>query len=133
MNREVSLQCILRKLKQKKIFNENEYDKLYLSGSAPAHSYGTPKMYKFYSSDTFPKLRIVSSIGTFYYDLARFYLRYVDYILVPLEKEQNSFNFLKFLNNKHSNIKFSIEKKINFSIDFLDVLISGIDNQNVTL
>ena len=33
--------------------------------------YGTPKMQKFSPSDTFPKLcPIVSSIGTFNYDLA---------------------------------------------------------------
>ena len=44
---------------------------MYPSGSAPARIYGTPKMHKFSSSDTFPKLRpIVSSIGTFNYDLS---------------------------------------------------------------
>ena len=52
---------------------EIEYDKLYPSGSAPARVYGTPKMHKFSSSDSFPKLHpIVSSIGTFNYNLARF-------------------------------------------------------------
>ena len=46
---------------------------MYPSGSAPAGIYGTPKMHKFSSSDTFSKLcPIVSSIGTFNYDLARF-------------------------------------------------------------
>ena len=40
-----------------------EYDKLYPSGSVPAHIYGTPEMHKFSSSDSFPKLHlIVSSI-----------------------------------------------------------------------
>ena len=73
LKREVSLQRFLCKLKQKNFFNENEYDKLYPSSSAPARIYGTPKMHKFSSSDTFPKLRkIVSSIGTFNYDLSRF-------------------------------------------------------------
>ena len=73
LKREASLQRFLRKLKQKNVFNENEYDKLYPSGSAPARIYGTPKMHKFSSSDTFPKLCwIVSSIGTFNYDLTRF-------------------------------------------------------------
>ena len=63
----------LRKLKQKNFFHEIEYDKLYPSGSAPARVYGTPKMHKFSSSDSFPKLRpIVSSIGTFNYNLVRF-------------------------------------------------------------
>ena len=66
LKREASLQRFLRKLKQKNFFNEIEYDKLYPSGSAPARIYGTPKMHKFLSSDSFPKLRpIVSSIGTF--------------------------------------------------------------------
>ena len=54
-------------------FNENVYDKLYPSGSAPARIYGTPKMHKFSFNDTFPKLYpIVSSIGTFNYELAHF-------------------------------------------------------------
>ena len=35
----------------------NEHDKLYPSGSAPARIYGTPKMHKFFFSDSFPKLR----------------------------------------------------------------------------
>ena len=62
----------LRKLKQKNFFNEIEYDKLYPSCSAPALIYGTPKLHKFFSSDSFPKLRpIVSSIGTFNYNLVR--------------------------------------------------------------
>ena len=37
------------------------------------------------------------------------------------------------MNNRHPNIKFTIEKQINHSIAFLDVFISGINNQNVTL
>ena len=73
LKHEASLQRFLRKLKQKKFFNEMEYDKLYPSGSAPAHIYGTPKMHKFSCSDSFPKLRpIVLSIGTFNYNLACF-------------------------------------------------------------
>ena len=60
-------------MKQKNVFNETEYDKLYPSGSAPARIYGTPKMHKFSSCDSFPKLRpIASFIGTFNYNLARF-------------------------------------------------------------
>ena len=70
---EATLQSFLGKLKHKNFFNENESDKLYPSGSAPAGIYGTPKMHKFSSSDSFPKLcPIVSSIGTSNYNLARF-------------------------------------------------------------
>ena len=73
LKREASLQRFLHKLKQKNFFNANEYDKLYPSGSAPARIYGTPKMHKFSSSDSFPKLcPIVSSTGSFNYNLARF-------------------------------------------------------------
>ena len=54
-------------MKQKKC------DKLYPSGSALACIFGTPKMHKFSSNDSFPNLRsIVSSIVTFNYNLARF-------------------------------------------------------------
>ena len=72
MKRKSSLQRFLRKLKQKNFYIEIEYDKLYPSGSDPARIYGTPKMHKLSSSDSFPKIRpIVSSIGTFNYNLAR--------------------------------------------------------------
>ena len=71
LKRDASLQVSLRflcKLKQKNVFNENEYNKFY-----PARIYGTPKIGKFSSSDSFPKLRpIVSIIGTFNYNLACF-------------------------------------------------------------
>ena len=61
------------------------------------------------------------------------YLRYVDDILTAFDKEQVSLNFLNFLNEKHPNIKFTVEKQVNHSISFLDVFISGIDNENLTL
>ena len=63
----------------------------------------------------------------------KFYFRYVDDILAAFDNEQDSLNFLNFLNNRHPNIKFTIEKQINHSIAFLDVFISGINNQNLTL
>ena len=63
----------------------------------------------------------------------KFHLRYVDDILPAFDKEQDSLNFLNFLNKRHPNIKFMIEKQINHSIVFLDVFVSGINNQNLTL
>ena len=39
-----------------------------------------------------------------------FYLRYVDDILAVFDKEQDSLNLVIFLNNRHPNIKFTIEK-----------------------
>ena len=69
------------------------------------------------------------------YDLnkPKFYLKYVDDILAAFDKEQDSLNFLNFLNKIHPNIKLTIEKQISHSIAFLDVFISGINNQNLTL
>ena len=63
----------------------------------------------------------------------KFYLRYVYDILAAFDKEQDSLNFLNFLNEKHPNIKFTTEKKVNHSIAFLHVFISGINNQNLRL
>ena len=72
MKHEASLQPFLCKLKQKDFFNEIEDDKLYPS-SPPACIYGTPKIHKFSSSDSIPKLcLIVSSIRNFNCNLARF-------------------------------------------------------------
>ena len=191
---------------------------MYPSDSAPARIYGTPKMHKFSFSDSFPKLRrIVSSIGTFEYNLARFLCDLLSPLVpndysckdtfsfvsqiknvnlskkflvsydvtslftnIPLQETIDSkfynqidgvamgsllapvlanifmgFHESKWLNeynlnkpkfhfryvddilaafdNKHQNIKFTIEKKKNHSIAFLDIVISGINNQNLTL
>ena len=59
-----------------------------------------------------------------------FIIRYVDDILADFDNEQDS---LIFLNNRHPNIKFTLEKQNNHSIAFVDVFISGINNQNLTL
>ena len=75
---------------------------MYPSGSAPARIYGTPKMHKFSSSDSFPKLRpIVSSIGTFNYNLAHF--------LCDLSKGyscKGTFSFASHINNANRYKKF---------------------------
>ena len=63
----------------------------------------------------------------------KFYLRYADGNVAAFDNKQDSLKFLIFSNNRHPNIKFTIEKQINHSIAFLDVLISGINNQNLTL
>ena len=50
----------------------------------------------------------------------KFYLRYGDDILAAFDNDQDSLNVFFFLDNKHPNLKFTIEKK-NHSIAFLDV------------
>ena len=63
----------------------------------------------------------------------KFHLRYVDDIRVAFDKEQDSLDFLNFLDQRHTNIKATIEKQINHSVAFLVVFILGINNQNLTL
>ena len=72
-------------------------------------------------------------LNEYNFNRPKFSIRYVDDILAAFEKEQDSLSFSNFLNNKHPNIKFTIEKQVNYPIASLDVFISGIDNQNFTL
>ena len=106
---EASLQRFLHKLKQKNFFNEIEYDKLYPSGSAPARIYGTPKMQKFSSSDSFPKLcPIVLSIGTFNYNLASFLCDLLS-PLVPNDYScKDTFSFVSQIKNANLSKKFLV-------------------------
>ena len=47
---------------------------------------------------------------------SKLYLRHADGILAGFDDKQDSLNFLIFLNNRHPNIKFTIEKQINHSV-----------------
>ena len=53
----------------------------------------------------------------------KFYLRHFDDFQAAFKKEQDSSNLLNFLNKRRPNIKFTIEKQINYTIAFLDVFI----------
>ena len=140
MKREASLQRFLRKLKQKIFFNENEYDKLYPSGSAPARIYGTPKMHKFSSSDSFPKLRpIVSSIGTFNYNLARFLCNLLS-PLVPNDYScKDTFSFVSQIKNVNISRKFLVSYNVtslftNIPLqEIIDIAINLVFNHNPNL
>ena len=81
---------------------------MYPSGFVPARIYGTPKMRKFSSSDSFPKsLPIVSSIGTFNFNLGRFLCDLIS-PLVPNDYScKEAFSFASQI------------KKANFSTKFL--------------
>ena len=95
LKREDSLQCFLCKLEQKNFFKENEYDKLYPSGSPP-------KMHRFCSGDTFPKLRpIVSSVGTFNYDLACFLCDLLSPAVPHDYSCKGTFSFVSQIKNAH--------------------------------
>ena len=109
MKREASLQRFLGKSKQKNFFKDNEYDKLYPSGSVPAPIYRTPKMHKFSSSDSFPKLRpIVSSIGTFNYNLARFLCDLCSPLVPDDYFCEDTFTFVSEIKNANLSKKFPV-------------------------
>ena len=82
---------------------------MYPSGSAPARIYGTPKMHKFSSSDSFPKLRpIVSSIGTFNYNLVCFLCDLLSPLLPNDYSCKDNFSFVSPFKNANLSKKFLV-------------------------
>ena len=127
-------------MKHNFFFNGTEYDKLYPSGSAPTRIYGTPKMHKFSSSDSFPKLRpIVSSIGTFNYNLARFLCDLLS-PLVPNDYScKDTFSFVSQIKNTNLSKKFLFSYDVtslftNIPLqEIIDIAINLIFNHNPNL
>ena len=77
-----------------------KFKKFNPSGSAPARIYGTPRMHKSSSSDSFSKLRpIVSSIGTFNYNLARFLCDLYSPVVPNDYSCKDTFSFLSQIKN----------------------------------
>ena len=140
LGREASLQRFLRKLKQKNFFNEIEYDKLYPSCSAPARICGTPKMHKFSSSDSFPKLRpIVSSIGAFNYNLARFLCDLLSPLIANDYSCKDTFSFVSQIGNANHSKKVLVSYSVaslfaNIPLqETIDIAINLIFNPNPNL
>ena len=61
-----------------------------------------------------------------------FYKRYVDDIFCLIKCETDAKRFLTFLNRRHSNIKFTIEKEKINQLPFLDILNDSSSNKLVT-
>ena len=61
-----------------------------------------------------------------------FYKRYVDDIFCILKTSEQADKFLDFLNTRHKNIKFPIEKQLDQKVPFLDVLIPKTSNNRIT-
>ena len=113
---------------------------MYPSGSAPARIYGTPKMHKFSSSDSFPKLcPIVSSIGTFNYNLARFLCDLCS-PLVPTDYScKDTFTFVSQIKNANLSKKFLVSYDVTSLFtstplpETIDIAINLIFNRNPNL
>ena len=82
---EREMQKVLRKIKSK--FSEQEYKRLYPTGSAPARFYGTAKLHKLKNDSTvddLPIRPIISNINTASYQLAK----YLAKLLSPLSMSE---------------------------------------------
>ena len=96
-------------MKNKKCLGNLEYEKVYPSGSSPAKMYGSLKMHKPFDSNSLPDFRaIVSSIGTYNYNLSKF----VCELLFPnLQNEyctKDTFAFVEELKEVSINDKFLV-------------------------
>ena len=113
---------------------------MYPSGSAPAQIYGTPKMHKFLSSDSFPKLRpIVSSISTFHYNLASFLCDLLS-PLVPNDYScKDTFSFVFQIKNANLSKKVLVSYNVTSLVtniplqETIDIAINLIFNHNPNL
>ena len=113
---------------------------MYPSGSAPACIYGTHTKHKFSSSDLFPKLRpILSSIGTFNYNLACFPCDHVS-PLVPNDYYcKDTFSFASQIKNANLFKTFFVSYEVtslftNIPLqESIDIAINLIFNHNPNL
>ena len=122
-------------MKQKQFFNKIEYDKLCPAGSVPARIYCTPKMHKFFSSDTFPKFcPIVSSIVTFNYNLARFLCDILSPVVSNDYSCKDTFSFVSLIKNANLSRKFLVFSFTNILLEkTIDIAINLIFNYNPNL
>ena len=91
--REGQLQLFLRKIKDKRLFDNNTYKRIYPNGSKPATIYGLSKIHKLLSN-AFQGLSfhpIVSSIATYNYNLAKFLSEILDQVIPNEHCAKNSF------------------------------------------
>ena len=82
---------------------------MYPSSSAPACIYGTPKIHKFSSSNSFPKhRRIVSSIDTFDYNLSRFFCDLLSPLVSIDYSCKDTFSFVSQIENGNLSKQFHV-------------------------
>ena len=129
--REGQLQRRLLSAKKKGVFTVDEYKKIYPSGSKPARLYGLPKMHKTYI-DLAAFRPILSSIGTFNYQLAAHFGHIIKDIIPKDYSCTDTFSFLQDVNkcdivNKYT-ISYDVcslftnlplEETLNLAVDLL--------------
>ena len=135
---ERKIQKALRKIKSK--FSEQEYKRLYPTGSAPARFYGTAKIHKLKNNGTVDQLPIrpiISNINTASYQLAK----YLAKLLSPLSTSEYTVNstneFLAHINrqnipNNFKLVSFDVTSLFtNVPLDFtINTILKRIYDQN---
>ena len=103
------MQRFLRKIKDKNLFHENTYQKIYPCGSKPATTYGLPKTHKMlFDSDDFSLRPIISSIGTYNYNLAKFLTELLDPVISKEHCVKDSFSFCEEMQQVSSKDNFLV-------------------------
>ena len=92
---EDKLARILRKLLKLKVITDETFKYLYSSGSTLGVLYGLPKIHKVNN----PIRPILSTIGTFNYNLAKFFVPIIEPLTVNNFTLQNSYDFVKEIRN----------------------------------
>ena len=113
---------------------------MYPSCSAPARIYDTPKMHMISPSDTFPKLcPIVSSLGTFNCDLARFFCDLLSPVVPDDYCCKDTFSLVSQIKNANLSGKFLVSYDVtslftNIPLqETIDIAINLIFNHNMNL
>ena len=124
IKRENSLLYKLDGLKKDKVISQEVYDKIRPTGSRPGIIYGLPKVHK----DGYPLRPIISSSGTYNYNLAKF----LDDLIKPLIGNTNfmlkdTFDFV----NKISKICPDNLKMVSFDIESLFTNIPLLETINI--
>ena len=106
---EGKLQRFLRTLKNKDFLTKEQYDNIYPCGSQPGRIYDIPKTNKLKSpADTLTVRPIVSSIGTYNYNMAKFLTDMLDPVISTEYCAKVSFSFCKEMQKVNSPNKFMI-------------------------
>ena len=109
LTKEGQLQRFLRKIKDNNIFDENMNKKIYPCGSKPATIYGLPKTHKMsFDSDGFSLRQVISSVGTYNYNLSKFFTELLDPVLSKENCAKDSFSFCEEIQQVSSNDSFLV-------------------------
>ena len=119
---------------------------MYPYRSAPSSIYGTPKIHIFFSSDSFHKrCTIVSSIGTFNYNLAHFLWDLFSPLVPDDYSCKDTFSFAFQIENANRSTKILVsydvtglftniplQEAIDIAINFILSQVNHNPNQNIT-